>query len=417
MMSSRPENSPRLGIVWVIIFSVLALSPVTVRADNWRDIVLPIELTVGYAVRVVDLSKDGKPDIAIVDSKRFVWLENPTWQVHQMHGTPDAKADNVCFAPHDVDQDGDIDFAIGYDWQPNNTRDGGAVAWLESPADPRQKWTLHAVSDQEPTMHRMSWADTDGDGTQELIAVPLKGRGAVGPGWENETVHVSRWRVPAVPSDPWKKEVIESSLPVMHNFEVVDFDRDGRDDLLMASFSGVHLWTLQGPAMEKRLVHLGEGHRGTAPDLGASEIRMGQLDGQRRYIATIEPWHGNRVVVYEQSPNLTDASVVSGLTPLWPRQIIDDQLRWGHAVNCVNLDQDPEQEIVIGVRDDSDPHRFGVRIYDREPSGKWKRGLIHPGQVAVEDLTTADLDGDGLDEIIAVGRATHNAVIYTRSAP
>jgi hypothetical protein len=203
----------------------------------------------------------------------------------------------------------------------------------------------------------------------------------------------------------------------MHNFEVVDFDRDGRDDLLMASFSGVHLWTLQGPAMEKRLVHLGEGHRGTAPDLGASEIRMGQLDGQRRYIATIEPWHGNRVVVYEQSPNVTDASVVSGMTPLWPRQIIDDQLRWGHAVNCVNLDQDPEQEIVIGVRDDSAPHRFGVRIYDREPSGKWKRGLIHPGQVAVEDLTTADLDGDGLDEIIAVGRATHNAVIYTRSAP
>ena len=34
------------------------------------------------------------------------------------------------------------------------------------------------------------------------------------------------------------------------------------------------------------------------------------------------------------------------------------------------------------------------------------------GQVAVEDLVVADLDNDGSLEIIAVGRATKNAVIY-----
>jgi hypothetical protein len=32
--------------------------------------------------------------------------------------------------------------------------------------------------------------------------------------------------------------------------------------------------------------------------------------------------------------------------------------------------------------------------------------------VAVEDIAVSDFDGDGKPDIIAVGRATHNAVIY-----
>jgi hypothetical protein len=91
---------------------------------------------------------------------------------------------------------------------------------------------------------------------------------------------------------------------------------------------------------------------------------------------------------------------------------LDDQLQWGHAVACANLDDDPEDELVIGVRDNLDAHRCGVRIYDRQPSGQWQRTLVNPGEVAVEDLIVEDLDGDGRPEIIAVGRATGNVVIY-----
>jgi hypothetical protein len=64
------------------------------------------------------------------------------------------------------------------------------------------------------------------------------------------------------------------------------------------------------------------------------------------------------------------------------------------------------------VRDNATaPHRCGVRIYNWDGS-QWKRTLIEPGQVAVEDLVVADLNSDGRNDIIAVGRATHNAVIY-----
>ena len=38
--------------------------------------------------------------------------------------------------------------------------------------------------------------------------------------------------------------------------------------------------------------------------------------------------------------------------------------------------------------------------------------IVDDGGIAVEDLTVADLNGDGKPDIIAVGRATHNVRIY-----
>jgi hypothetical protein len=103
--------------------------------------------------------------------------------------------------------------------------------------------------------------------------------------------------------------------------------------------------------------------------------------------------------------------------PLWDRHVLDDNLAWGHAVWCVNLDNDADQELVIGVRDDKDEKdknaRRGVRIFDPQEGGKsWKRTLLDPGSVAVEDLQAGDLNGDGKADIVAVGRQTHNVKIY-----
>ena len=62
-----------------ISFLVFLVTMTSVYAEStWRAEVLPIELGVGYAVLAVEISGDGRLDIAIVDSKRFVWLENPS---------------------------------------------------------------------------------------------------------------------------------------------------------------------------------------------------------------------------------------------------------------------------------------------------------------------------------------------------
>jgi hypothetical protein len=38
------------------------------------------DLGVGYAVLLVDVNGDGKKDIVVVDQKRVLWYENPTWK-------------------------------------------------------------------------------------------------------------------------------------------------------------------------------------------------------------------------------------------------------------------------------------------------------------------------------------------------
>ncbi len=46
------------------------------------------------------------------------------------------------------------------------------------------------------------------------------------------------------------------------------------------------------------MIDLVAGAKGTHAKRGCSEIHLGQLKGGTRFLATIEPWHGNQVVVY-----------------------------------------------------------------------------------------------------------------------
>jgi hypothetical protein len=202
-------------------------------------------------------------------------------------------------------------------------------------------------------------------------------------------------------------------LHVTHNFVVTDFNHDKKADILIVSFEGVHLLepTTSGPWRRTRI---GTGNQETSPNKGASEIKHGKL-AEGDYVATIEPWHGTQVVVYTKPKQPRDPNAKEWL---WDRHVIDEELKWGHAVWCADLDGDADQELVIGIRDDLDENdptkRRGLRIYDPidARTGKWNRTLVDAGGVAIEDLAVADFDGDGANDVVAVGRQTHNARIY-----
>jgi hypothetical protein len=154
---------------------------------------------------------------------------------------------------------------------------------------------------------------------------------------------------------------------------------------------------------------LGIGNQATPTgSRGASEIKLGQLKGGARYIATIEPWHGHQVVVYTPPGD-------GGQGSLWVRHVIDEQLKWGHAVWCADLDGDGGEELIIGVRDALNAQvRFGVNVYRCQDGigHSWVKQVVDNGGVAVEDLAAADLDNDGRIDIVAVGRATGNVRIW-----
>jgi hypothetical protein len=378
---------------------------------------------VGYAVRILDMNDDRRPDIVVVDTQRVIWYENPSWQRHTLI-QGQTKPDNVCIAPYDIDSDGKVDFALGADWRPADTNTSGTIQWLSRGSSADELWKVHAIG-TEPTVHRMQWADLDGDGKSELIVVPLMGRGTTRPHFNERPIRILAYKIPADPvRGPWEPQVINEELYVAHNFAPTDLDRDGKTDILVASFDGVSWLARSADGKWKRTL-LGEGNQNnqrTAPNRGASEIKHGKLSGGRDYIATIEPWHGFEVVVYTP-PALEGNGNKAGPPPtdrLWTRKVLDDQLQWGHAVWCADLDGDDDEELIIGVRDDyrvgETLHACGLRIYDPQAAPnrapQWTPHRIDPGGVAIEDLAAADLDGDGRTDIIAVGRKTKNVRIY-----
>src|SRR5205823_6339258 len=129
-------------------------------------------------------------------------------------------------------------------------------------------------------------------------------------------------------------------------------------DILCASYEGVNLLArdMSGKWQPR---HVGAGNQANPrSNRGSSEIKQGKLKNGRKFLATIEPWHGNQVVVYTEPAEAGKY--------LWDRHVLDDQLRWGHAVWCADLDGDGNDELVIGVRDnlgDQPEARRGVRIY------------------------------------------------------
>src|SRR5262249_23102095 len=136
---------------------------------------------------------------------------------------------------------------------------------------------------------------------------------------------------------------------------------------------------------------------------GASEVKLGHFKTGGPWIATIEPWHGDQVVVYTAPEDRNKK--------LMDRQVIDDSLKWGHAVWTADLDGDGKDELIIGVRDDKSDkpgERRGVRLYKAldDTGTKWARHILDDGGIAVEDLAAEDLDGDGRIDIVAVGRQT-----------
>ena len=55
----------------------------------------------------------------------------------------------------------------------------------------------------------------------------------------------------------------------------------------------------------------------------------------------------------------------------------------------------------------------GLYVFTASADGQtWSKQVVDDGGVAVEDALAADLNGDGLLDLIAGGRATHNVKLY-----
>lgn len=343
---------------------------------------------------IADLNHDGKPDLIALASgmPELVWYENPKWERHVIAG---GLTRMINCAAWDADGDGipEIVLASGFANEAKNS--AGIVSVLHHNGDPRQPWTVTEI-DRLTTSHRLRWADVFGDGKKVLVNAPLTGAHAAAPDYRDHTPLVF-YRPGA-----WKRELIgEENQGVVHGIYIADWDGDGRDEILTASFVGIDLYKLDKDRHWIR-TEIAKGDPAAWPKSGSSDVALGRLSGGR-YIAAIEPWHGNQVAVYGQH----DSS--------WQRRIIDDSLVDGHTIWTADLNGDGNDEIIAGFRGGS----HGVFVYYANDGGGngWSKHALDAGGMAAAACAAADLNGDGRVDVACIGSATANLKWYENLGP
>jgi hypothetical protein len=337
------------------------------------------DLRGGYQVVVADLNHDGKPDIIALASglTELAWYENPGWQRHVIAG---GLSRMINCAVVGTDADGIPEIVLASEFQ-NEAKNSAGVVWvLHHNGDPRQPWSKTEI-DRIPTAHRLRIADIDGSGKPVVINQPLTGPHAGAPDYRDQT--------PLVFYRPgeWKRQTISTeNSGVVHGIFVVDWDGDGRDEILTASFGGIHLFKLAKNGTWSR-TEIARGDPAAWPKSGSSDITVGKL-GSLRFLAAIEPWHGNQVAIYRAQKNT------------WTRQIIDDSLVDGHTIQVGDFDGSGRDDVLAGFRGQG----RSVYLYHAEDASgdHWSKRILDDGGMAAASCAVADLNGDHRPDIVCI---------------
>lgn len=350
---------------------------------------------IGYGMAIGDVDGDGKPDILLADKKEFVWYRNGDWKRQVMAANLTA-ADNVCLTARDLDGDGKVEVAVGAQWNPGETSDtekSGAVFYLIRPDDHSSAWEARPLH-HEPTTHRMRWVKSGGK--SHLIVVPLHGRG--NKNGEGTGVKVIAYEFPENPAGDWKMTVIEESMHLTHNLEVVSLGAD--EGILLGGKEGARLLTYSNGKWKNVPIAL-SGHG------GIGELRLGRLSSKNQFLVTVEPMHGSKLVVYEEIDPRSPSKEIN-------RIVLTEQLKEGHALaigDFLNLGSD---QIAVGWRTPNEHQEIGIKLFIPKNGSysEFEEIWIDRNGMACEDLQAADLDGDGKLDLIASGRSTKNLKIY-----
>ncbi|MEE2636856.1 MAG: VCBS repeat-containing protein [Acidobacteriota bacterium] len=345
------------------------------------------ELMNGYQPVIVDMNRDGRPDVIGLSTRldELAWFENPGWERHVI-ATGLNRAINL--AAEDLDDDGIPELVVAHEFGTTHENSLGILTLLTHRGDPTHVWEAREI-DRTPTVHRVRWADMDGTGQRVLVTAPLTGPAATAPEYRDSVSLY--WYQP----DDWSRHLISGfDEGVVHGLLVKPWMDPDRDAVFTASFVGVHVHQfIDGEWIRGRLTG---GDSSAWPQSGSSEVEIGRL-GAGRFIATIEPWHGDSVVVYRQE------------SESWTRQVIDT-IDSGHTIVTGDFDGDGRDEIVTGDRRDS-RSLYLYRATD-PVGGDWSRHVLDDGDMSPSGCAVADLNGDTRIDLVCIGGSTANLKWY-----
>jgi hypothetical protein len=296
----------------------------------------------------------------------------------------------------DIDNDGipELVFQSGFAMVPAKSP---GLNWIARyPGAPGQPWKTEKF-DEFPTSHHIIFADLDGDGRKEVINAPLLGPLGLAPTYDQDKAPVFWYS-----QRDWKRRVITTDVPgIIHRVRAVTWGADKREAVLVASFEGIGLYQAKGTGdnltFQKTL--LSPGHNTEkAPRLGASDVGVGRQDRQR-FMASVEPWHGNEVVVYTEKGGT------------WARRVIFDKVASGHEVAVADLNGDGRDDVIANdnsrgpTANNPSAAPGGVHVFfapDDAAAGEWVYRRIED-KSGMNGCLAADLNSDKRLDLVCAG--------------
>ncbi len=365
-------RSTALGLVMA---AVCALAQ-----PQFREHTVATGLKGGYQVVPFDVNGDGRLDLIALSSglKDLEWYENPgpgvdAWPRHVI-----ASGFNRMINVGVLDRN---TLFLAHEFANEAAKSIGIVSVLRRPPGGGDGPSSVEEIDRLTTSHRLRAADIRGDGRKVMINAPLTGAKASAPDYADNA--------PLVYYGADRKRVLlnEANRGVVHGILITDWNGDRRDDVMTASFSGIHIHSL------------GRDGKWTRTEFSAepsSDVAVGRL-GRERFVAAIEPWHGNRIAVYSGGK----------------RQVIEETLADGHTIAAADFDGDGRDEVVAGCRQGPK----SVFLYKNTGGTTWTRQTVDDGGISAAACAPADLNGDGRPDLACIGSATANLKWYENLAP
>ncbi len=293
-----------------------------------------------------DVDGDGRLDVVIVKNLfgDVLWFRNSgtpkdgmLWKRHEITKGQLRGAYDVALA--DYDGDGDLDVAAS-SWRLSNN-----FVWFENDGSPADgEWTMRIVEADVRETRMIRAADIDGDGDPDLVGSARE---------QPLVVWYENSGDPAMKG--WTKHVIDGvSVQPIHG-EIVDLNRDGDFDLVMAfgmGFSGK-------PEAEQLAWYENDGspREGTwtkhviKDDLtGAFEAVTGDFDGDNDLDIVLTIWNGDGAVLWFENPN--------DLQKTWTQRVIRQPWRRANQVITADFDGDGRIDIAAGAERGSNEIRW-----------------------------------------------------------
>ncbi len=433
-----------LYLLLVLLYTALIIVPLNVLtsttafAQDWvhlsteqGDLPLPTNSTQQTASLIFDVDRNGLNDFVI--ASRQAPGPSVVWYRRSSTGWTRYLIDNSVLsieaggAYYDIDGDGDLDIVMGGDYAENK------VWWWENPYpayDPNSGWTRRLIKNSGTSKHHdQIFGDFDSDGQAELVF------------WNQNARALDLAEIPADPraTQPWPFTAIYSWTGVEHEgLAQADIDGDGKMDIIGGGrwfkHNGGTSYTANviDDAMRSARAAVGQFIEGGRPEL---LFVCGDCDGPLKlYSWNGSNWSGRDLlgftVIHGHSLAVADINGDGHLDIFLAEMRLDggnpNAKSWvltgdgagnftrsevatgygNHESKVGDLDGDGDIDI-LGKSYNWDTPRLDIWLNSgtcRQSLTSWQRRLIDPAKPwRAVFVDSADLDGDGLPDVVTGG--------------